>query len=398
MDRGFYVVKFKIEDDKAKEVLEKLVNAVINLESEREVSLFLNKLLSYARDIVGASAGSLYLIDADAKSLQVKVCQNDEIDISSFFEITHTMDTGIPLNNRSIAGYSAISGEVVHVPDVGHIDVRLPYTFSSKIDKGSGFISRSILAVPIRHPRDGIMGTLELFNPSHGVFENWNIGVLKNFAVLAAVTLSNIRLYDSLKSSYLETIFKLGVASEFKDSDTYDHIHRIGYMVKIIAKHMGFSAEEQELLFHASSMHDIGKIGIPDSVLKKKGDLNDEEWKIMQKHTEMGAKMLENADSEILQISEKIAMHHHEKWNGKGYPEGLAGDQIPKSAQIVAIADVFDALVHTRVYKSAWKVQKSLDFIQSQRGEHFSPEVVDAFFKGAEEILEVQKNFGKLHY
>ncbi|MCF7822412.1 MAG: HD domain-containing protein [Mariprofundaceae bacterium] len=391
-------MKLEIGDNKAKEVLEKLINAVINLESERDISLFLDKLLSYARNIVGASAGSLYLIDADAKRLQIEVCQNDEIDINTFFEVTHTKESGIPLNSESIAGYSAISGEVVHVPDVDHIDVQLPYRFSSKIDKGSGFTSRSILAVPIRHPRDGIMGTLELFNPSAGAFEDWNIGILRNFSVLAAVTLSNIRLYDSLKGSYLETVFKLGVASEFKDGDTYDHIHRIGYMVKIVAYHMGFSAEERELLFHASSMHDIGKIGIPDSVLKKKETLNDEEWEIMRRHSEMGAKMLENTDSEILQLSEKIAMSHHEKWNGKGYPEGLVGDQIPKAAQIVAIADVFDALVHARVYKSAWKVQKALDFIQSQRGEHFSPEVTDAFFNGIEEILEVQKKFGELHY
>jgi putative two-component system response regulator len=391
-------VKLKIEDAKAKEVLEKLINAVISLESERELPLFLDKLLSNARDIVGASAGSLYLIDTDARILQIKVCQNDEVDINSFFEATHTKESGIPLSHESIAGYAAVSGEVVHVPDVDHIDEQLPYRFSSKIDQGSGFVSKSILAVPIRHPSDGVIGVLELFNPLTGAFENWNIGILKNFAILAAVTLSNIRLYNSLKSSYLETVFKLGVASEFKDSDTYNHIHRIGYMTKIIARHMGFSAAEQETLFHASSMHDIGKIGIPDSILKKGDELNDEEWEIMRKHPEMGAKMLGGTDSEILQASEKIALCHHEKWNGKGYPKGLVGDQIPKSAQIVAVADVFDALVHQRVYKPAWKVQEALDFIKSKRGEDFSPQVVDAFFKGVEEILEVQKNFGELHY
>jgi len=391
-------VKLKIEDAKAKEVLEKLINAVINLESERELSLFLDKLLTYARDIVGASAGSLYLIDAEAKVLQIEVCQNDEIDINSFFETTLTKKSGIPLSNKSIAGYSAISGEVVHVPDVAHINEKLPYSFSSKIDKGSGFISKSILSVPIRHPAEGVIGVLELFNPPTGTFESWNIGILRNFAVLAAVTLSNIRLYDSLKSSYLETIFKLGVASEFKDGDTYNHIHRIGYMTRIIAHHMGLSLEEQDILFHASSMHDIGKIGIPDSILKKGDDLSEEEWVIMQQHPEMGAKMLGDTDSEILQVSEKIALCHHERWDGSGYPKGLAGDQIPKSAQIVAIADVFDALVHQRVYKPAWKVQEALDYIKSKRGEHFSPQVVDAFFKGVEEILAVQKSFGELHY
>ncbi|MDT8375278.1 MAG: HD domain-containing phosphohydrolase [Mariprofundaceae bacterium] len=391
-------MKLKIEDAKAREVLEKLINAAVNLEAERELSLFLDKLLTYARDIVGAPAGSLYLIDADAGTLQVKVCQNDEVDINSFFEATHAKDSGIPLSNGSIAGYTAMSGEVVHVPDVAHIDAQLPYRFSSKIDKGSGFISKSILAVPIRHPSDGVIGVLELFNPLSGSFENWNIGILRNFSVLAAVTLSNIRLYDSLKSSYLETVFKLGVASEFRDGDTYNHIHRIGYMTKIIASHMGLSAAEQEILFHASSMHDIGKIGIPDSILKKGDALSDEEWEVMKRHPEMGAKMLGGTDSEILQASEKIALYHHEKWNGTGYPKGLAGDQIPTSAQIVAVADVFDALVRQRIYKPAWKVQEALDFIKSRSGEDFSPQVIDAFFKGVEQILEVQKKFGELRY
>jgi putative two-component system response regulator len=389
-------MKLKIRGSEAKKVLEELIDAVIDIEMERELPLLPEKILFYARKMVGASAGSLYLLED--KVLKLNVCQNDEVNIHSVIDASNMKGSEISPDHTSIAGYSVASGEAVHVPDVNKIDESLPYRFNSEIDKNSGFISKSILAVPIRHPSDGVIGTLELFNPADGFFKDWNIGALKSFSVLAAVTMVNIRLYDSIKDSYLETVFRLGIVSEFKDENTYEHLQRIRHTSKIIARHLGCSEKEQDSIFHASSMHDIGKIGVPDSVLNKKDKLNDDEWAIMRKHPEMGAKVLENTKSEILQASEQIARYHHEKWNGKGYPEGLAGEQIPQFARIVAVADVFDALVQERSYKSAWKVQKALDFIQGQRGEHFAPEVVDAFFKGIEEILEVQKKFGELHY
>jgi hypothetical protein len=389
-------MKLNIKGSAAKRVLEELFDAIVDLEMERELPAIPEKILFYARKMVGASAGSLYLLEDG--TLKLKVCQNDEVDVHSVIDASNMKGSKLSLDHTSIAGYSVVSGEAVHVPDVTRISADLPYKFNSEIDKNSGFISKSILAVPIRHPSEGVIGTLELFNPAHGVFENWNIGVLKSFSVLAAVTMVNIRLYDSIRDSYLETVFRLGIVAEFKDDNTYGHLQRIRHTSKIIARHLGCSEKEQDSIFHASSMHDIGKIGIPDSVLNKKDELNDDEWAIMRKHPEMGAKVLENTKSEILQASEQIARYHHEKWNGKGYPEGLVGEQIPQFARIVAVADVFDALVQSRAYKSAWKVQKALDFIQGQRGEHFDPEAVDAFFKGIEEILEVQKKFGELHY
>jgi putative two-component system response regulator len=207
-------MKLKIRGSEAKKVLEELIDAVIDIEMERELPLLPEKILFYARKMVGASAGSLYLLED--KVLKLNVCQNDEVNIHSVIDASNMKGSEISPDHTSIAGYSVASGEAVHVPDVNKIDESLPYRFNSEIDKNSGFISKSILAVPIRHPSDGVIGTLELFNPADGFFKDWNIGALKSFSVLAAVTMVNIKLYDSLKESYLETVFRLGVASEFK--------------------------------------------------------------------------------------------------------------------------------------------------------------------------------------
>jgi len=143
-------------------------------------------------------------------------------------------------------------------------------------------------------------------------------------------------------------------------------------------------------------MHDVGKVGIPDAIIGKKGKLNAEEWEIMKTHSSKGASILGGSGTEILQLSEKIAMHHHEKWDGNGYPDGLKEDQIPLSARIVAVADVFDALVQERPYKKAWPLQDALNLIKNERGKHFDPRVVDAFFACRDEIVNIQKKHGEI--
>jgi len=387
-------MQFNISSEDAREVLGELIDAVIDFEMERDLETLLEKLLLHARLIVDAEAGSLYLIE-DGETLNC-VCQNDVIDGSTFRG--EECKNSIALNHGSIASYSALNGEVVLVPDVCSIDPKLSYRFKPSLDQRSDFVTKSILAVPLRHPTEGVIGALELFNPDDGVFENWNVGILKHFAVLASVTLMNLKLHDTLEKSYLDTVFRLGLAAEFKDDDTYNHIQRTRFTSRIIARELGYSEQQQEILFHAAAMHDIGKIGVPDIILKKPGKLTDAERTVMRRHSEMGAKVFDGAESEILNASEEIAYCHHEKWNGTGYPNALKGEKIPPFARIVALADVFDALVQERCYKPAWKVSKALDLIQSERGEHFDPAVVDAFFARKDEIFKIQEKYGTLHY
>ncbi|SHK02404.1 putative two-component system response regulator [Desulfatibacillum alkenivorans DSM 16219] len=196
-----------------------------------------------------------------------------------------------------------------------------------------------------------------------------------------------------LKTASLETIVKLSAASEFRDNETGAHIRRMSHYAAAIAKTMGFNKKVQESILYSAPMHDIGKIGIPDRILLKPGPLTDKEWKIMKRHPQIGASILSGAQSGFIRMAEMIALTHHEKWDGSGYPNGLKGRQIPIAGQIAAIADVFDALTSERPYKRAFSGIEAIRIIQEGRGKHFSPEVTDAFFTTLDEILVIKDKF-----
>jgi putative two-component system response regulator len=193
--------------------------------------------------------------------------------------------------------------------------------------------------------------------------------------------------YKALESSHLDTIRRLAAAAEFKDDDTGVHIIRMSRISSIIAHAYGQDEKYCYLLEQASPMHDIGKIGIPDSVLKKPGKLTEEEWVCMRKHPEYGANILSGSDVPVLQMAEEVALSHHEKFDGSGYPSNLKGDQIPLSGRIVALADFFDAITMDRCYRPAFSDEKALAMVRENDGTHFDPEVVAAFFSVSDEII-----------
>ncbi len=200
--------------------------------------------------------------------------------------------------------------------------------------------------------------------------------------------------YQELQEACLDTIHRLVLAAEYKDEDTGDHIVRMSRYSALIAEKLGLPAEEVQNIQYAAPMHDVGKIGIPDSILMKPGKLTDDEFEIIKTHTTMGAKILANSKAEILKIAELIALSHHEKWNGKGYPQGLASDTIPLAARIVGLADVFDALISKRPYKDPFPVEVALDIIKKERGEHFDPAVVDVFLENIDEFVKIKEGVG----
>ncbi|WP_321493787.1 two-component system response regulator [uncultured Desulfobacter sp.] len=195
----------------------------------------------------------------------------------------------------------------------------------------------------------------------------------------------------ALNKSRLEIIRRLGLAAEYKDNETGMHVIRMSYYCKVMATAMGMGNAEAELLLHASPMHDIGKIGIPDSILSKPGKLDAKERAIMETHTEIGARIIGEHDSALLDMARTVALTHHEKWDGTGYPRGLKGEDIPLVGRIVAIADVFDALVSNRPYKKAWPVEKAVALIKEESGKHFDPGVVNVFVANLDEILYLSK-------
>ncbi|SET61594.1 HD-GYP domain-containing protein [Thalassotalea agarivorans] len=198
---------------------------------------------------------------------------------------------------------------------------------------------------------------------------------------------------EQIEHTRAEIIKRLGRAAEYKDNETGMHVIRMSYYSKFLAQKIGCDDSWTELLFNAAPMHDIGKIGIPDAVLLKPGKLNDEEWVIMQKHVQYGADILGTDDSELLSLAREVALYHHEKWNGKGYPHGLSGEDIPLSARIVALADVFDALTSVRPYKEAWPIEKVEALFKEEAGQHFDPALVPEFLACMPQIKEIMSKY-----
>lgn len=196
-----------------------------------------------------------------------------------------------------------------------------------------------------------------------------------------------------LRASQEETIYRLSRAAEFRDDETGQHLQRMSRYCQLIGRRIGLDEATCELLRIASPMHDVGKLGIPDRILLKPGRLTPEEFAVMKGHAEIGYRILVGSDATPLKMAATIAYTHHEKWDGNGYPRALRGDEIPLPGRIAAVADVFDALTSARPYKPAWKLDDALELMRTNRGAHFDPNLVDAFFDALPEVLEIRARF-----
>ncbi|MBM7036623.1 HD-GYP domain-containing protein [Vibrio ulleungensis] len=199
---------------------------------------------------------------------------------------------------------------------------------------------------------------------------------------------------DEINQGKLEMIKRLGRAAEYKDNETGMHVLRMASYCHLLAIESGMSEKEADLLREAAPMHDIGKIGIPDGILLKEGKLTNEEWSVMMTHVTIGVDILDgDSNSELLDMAKTVAQTHHEKYNGKGYPQGLVGEEIPLIGRISAIADVFDALTSTRSYKKAWTADEAFSLIEKEKGEHFDPVLAEMFLKLRPQVLEIMQKF-----
>jgi putative two-component system response regulator len=200
---------------------------------------------------------------------------------------------------------------------------------------------------------------------------------------------------QELMETRMEIIRRLGRAAEYRDNETGLHIIRMSKFSEILGRTAGMDADWCEMLLNASPMHDIGKIGIPDRILLKPGKFEPEEWEIMKTHAAIGAEILSGHHSDLMEMARVIAITHHEKWDGTGYPNGLKGEDIPLVGRIVALADVFDALTSERPYKKAWSVEDALGYLLENRGMHFDPNLVGVFEKVLPEILAVREQYAE---
>ncbi|MBF0422045.1 MAG: response regulator [Magnetococcales bacterium] len=275
-------------------------------------------------------------------------------------------------------------------PVLREIPVIFITAMSQEVDEAKGLAVGAVdyITKPISIPivRARVATHLELFN-SRRSLKNQN-------DILEIKVRARTR---ELRESHLATITCLGRAAERKDPETGLHIQRMAHYSRILGTGLGLDPVVTELLLHAAPMHDIGKVGVPDRILLKPGSLTEDEWTIMRTHPEVGAEILSNQPSELLMMARDIALTHHEKWDGSGYPRGLRGEAIPLSGQIAALADVFDALTSARPYKSAWAVDRAMDTLVAAKGIHFQAALVDNLVRVLPEMLAIMEKLREEH-
>jgi putative two-component system response regulator len=346
-------------------------------------------ILTHARDLTGAEAGSMFLVNH--KQLKFAAVQNDKIDTSNIAK--NLLGRTMLATMESLAGFVTLTGEIANIPDCYRLARGTPFHINREFDTATGYRTESILALPLTCPDGTCVGVLQLINHINpdgrtGAFGDPDESGVLLLASSAAVTVHNAILQEQLYEAHLSTIYRLAVVAEYRDNDTGDHVKRVARTSELIARAMGLDADLVERIKHASQMHDVGKVAVPDAILLKPGHLTPGQRSIMEKHTAIAAEILADPEDELLALGRDIALNHHERWDGQGYPNGSSGDDIPLAARIVAVADVFDAVVSHRCYKSACSVDVALDIIIKDSGMHFDPEVAKAFFIAIDEILE----------
>lgn len=339
--------------------------------AESHLDSLLTIIAEEVRNILSADRCSVFLVDQYKGELWTKVALGMEEKVLR-----------IPLG-QGIAGFVARTGSAVNIRDA-YKDTR----FAQDLDRITGYQTRTVLAVPLRG-RDGKpLGVFEVLNKSRGSFTEEDEGLLRILATMAATFIENATLYEDLRRSHLETIYRMALVAEYRDQeDTGCHLRRMSRFAGILALGMGLSPAEAEDIRYAAPLHDIGKVAIPDSILRKPGKLTPEEYEEMKKHTIYGAKMLANAESRLLRLAAKVAIGHHERFDGTGYPYGLKGEQISLEARIVTVADVFDALSSKRVYKGEWTVEDALKYVEDNAGKLFDPKVVAVLHEKFADVL-----------
>ncbi len=348
--------------------------------AEKRLDNLLSIIAGEVRKIISADRCTVYLLDHYKGELWTKVSSGGEDRILR-----------LPLG-RGVAGFVAKTGSAVNLRD-GYRDSRFTY----ELDELTGYKTKSVLAIPLKGAEGRVLGVLEVLNKTKGAFTEEDEGLLRILATMAASFLENATLYDELRRSHLETIYRMALVAEFRDQkDTARHLRRMSRFAEILARESGLGRDRAEDIRYAAPLHDVGKVAIPDSILLKPGALTPEEYEEMKKHTIYGSQMLANAESRLLRLAASIAVAHHERYDGTGYPYGLKGEKIPVEARIVSVADVFDALVSKRVYKGAWDIDEAIKYLLAQAGKLFDPRVVEVLDRRKDDIMQALEEENRL--
>ncbi len=403
-----------------KERIDLITRVSLDLDTIKDVDLLLEKILSYAKEFFNADAGSIYLKEGDnlkfshtqTDSLQKRLDPGKKLIYRTFL---------IPIDNNSIVGYVAKNRETVNIPDVYKLNDSVPYSFDSYYDRLSQYRSHSMLTGPLTNQRNDVIGAVQLINAQDDAgniipFSTYDESFIKYFATIAALAVERAQMTRNI-------ILRMISMAELRDpKETGAHVNRVGaYSVEIFeswAKKKGLSAEyiegERDIMRMAAMLHDVGKVAISDLILKKPARLTEDEFEVMKSHTFLGARLFKELQSDFEEMAAQVALNHHEKWDGTGYPghldpineKALPGheepdgkpkskreEEIPLAGRIVAVADVYDALCSRRSYKEAWTEERVLEEIQASSGKHFDPEIVEAFFSCLEILQAIAGHY-----
>ncbi len=350
--------------------LEVLLRLGRMLSRESDIDRLLATIGDFATEIVGAERCSIFIYDAENEVAWTRVAHGVE-------------DIRVPAG-QGLVGAAIQSREIQICPDA-YNDSR----FFKEIDEMTGYRTRSLLAVPLFDNQDGVLGVIEMINKREGFFSSMDAELLVLLANYISTALENAFLYQKVYDAQAGVIHRLSTAAEFKDEETSAHTKRVAYYAALIAEKLGQDKANLDALILTAPMHDVGKIGIPDAIIRKPGKLTNREFECIKTHTTIGFNILNDPNNEILSKAALIARDHHEKWNGTGYPRGLAGEEISVDGRIVAIVDVFDALTSRRPYKEPWPSEKALELLLDERGEHFDGEMVEIFLSQEKSVHEI---------
>ncbi|MDD2382709.1 MAG: HD domain-containing protein [Sulfurospirillaceae bacterium] len=336
----------------------------------RSLNSVLKSMADYARDIINADRCSIFVYDPKSDELVSK--------------ISHNVETIRISVKKGVAGYAALSKET-HII----VDAYNDYRFNPEIDKKTGYLTKSILAVPLLDNHGNTIGVFQALNKQESVFTNLDAEILLLISNYAASAIENAMLYDKLKDTQTKIINKLSSAAEFKDQDTSKHTKRVGLYSGLLADKYGLSKDEITMIELTAPMHDAGKIGIADNIILKPGKLEKDEFELMKTHAQIGYNLLYDDENDYLKVAALIALEHHEKFDGSGYPSGKKGEEISIYGRIVAIADVFDALISERAYKRAWSFDEALTYLKNESGHHFDPHLITLFLTNLDAIKTI---------
>ncbi|WP_141503617.1 HD domain-containing phosphohydrolase [Paenibacillus luteus] len=365
-------LSFKL-DLSPEQMLKVIFEYTAKIAIEKKLESVLILMAHMGREMVVADRCTVWLIDAARAEL--------------FTVVAHGIkEIRIPYGS-GLVGAAISTGQPIFIDDA-YEDAR----HNPESDKKTGYRTKSIMTIPFRNNQGEVMGAYQAINKLTQVqtFSTQDMEYLSLAASYSGKSLESIMLHEEIIETQKEIILAMGKIGEGRSKETGNHVKRVAQYSYILALGLGMSEWEADMLRSASPMHDIGKVAIPDSVLNKPGKLTEEEFEQMKQHADIGYDFLRNSKRQLLQAAAIVAWQHHEKWDGSGYPRGLKGVDIHLYGRITALADVFDALGSSRVYKPAWKLDRILELIKAERGRHFDPMVVDVFFKELPSILEVR--------